>query len=621
MRRSGRVLAGNFMERVSLRRVAQPPAKPLMIFDRDCHFCTAWIERWRDSTGDAVDYEPSQEVRDRFPEIAPAEYERAVYLVEPDGRISRGAEAVARSLRQGGRKFPLWAYELLPGPAEAAYALVARNRGLASFFSRALWGAEVRRPTYGITRNVFLRALGLVFLVAFVSLWVQIDGLVGSGGISPVEPFLQQAREQVGARATWLLPTLCWLNASDFFLQFLCGTGVLFSLLLIAGLLPAISLAILYGSYLSLTIAGQEFLSFQWDILLLETGFLAIFFAPWSWRLRRAAPVPPAGLFLLKLLLWKLMFLSGVVKLTSGDLSWWDLSSLDFHYETQPLPTVLAWFAHQGPAWLRQFGVGFALAVELVAPFFLWAPRRLRLGACGLLVVFQIAIALTGNYAFFNLLTVVLCLLLIDDSLWARWLRRARPERIPRARILSPALVVLLVTLPLNAGLTWSALRPEWSWPKPLAAVRARVAPFMAVNGYGLFRVMTRTRPEIILEGSADGIDWQPYRFRWKPGPLERAPRWVQPHQPRLDWQMWFAALGGPQGNPWFYGLVQRLLEGSPSVTGLLEENPFAERPPRYVRAILYRYRFTTAEERRATGNWWKREELREYLRPVSLAP
>jgi hypothetical protein len=268
--------------------------------------------------------------------------------------------------------------------------------------------------------------------------------------------------------------------------------------------------------------------------------------------------------------------------------------------------------------------------VEIIAPFFIWAPRRPRLIAAGLIIFLQIAIAVTGNYCFFNLLTIALCLLLIDDASIGRRRAaaavsdrgysgapsgRALPSRLARYG----AIVVIVVTLPINGWLIFAAFKPDADWPRPIAFVYQRLEPFRIVNGYGLFRVMTKDRREIMIEGSADGIDWLPYEFKWKPGNVMRAPGWCAPHQPRLDWQMWFAALGAPQQNPWFGGLIIRLLQGSQDVTQLLAHNPFPNQPPRYVRAIFYRYRFTTASEHRQTGAWWKREEVGEYLPTVSL--
>jgi lipase maturation factor 1 len=639
-------------------RVSNPPPKPLMIWDGECHFCKRWIERWRQITAGKVDYAPYQQAAARFPEIPIEQFKRSVVFIEPDGETFFAAEAVHRSLRyRSSRKWLAWSYDHVPGFAtisETAYKFIARHRSLGSTFTRLLWGKDVRPPTYFWARRWFLRALGLIYLIAFVSLWVQIDGLVGSDGMSPVSQFLRVVRQQLGTDAYFLLPTLCWLDSSNAFLHFLCGGGVALSLLLIFGTAPALSLVGLFVFYLSLTVAGQVFLNFQWDVLLLETGFLSIFLAPWRLWPRDVllwpgstipaaatasaivSPVSRAGLFLLKFLLFKLMLMSGVVKLTSGDASWgwlnhsfhWSaLTALDYHYWSQPLPTVFAWWADKSPEWFKHFSVAFCLAVETIAPFFIWAPRRLRLIAAGLMIFLQMVIALTGNYCFFNLLTIALCLLLIDDAAIGVKICDSAPNASPArtGRTLPTqlcsyaAIAVIVVTLPINAWLIFSAFNPQSRPPGWVANFYEQLEAFRIVNGYGLFRVMTKDRCEIVVEGSNDGIDWAPYEFKWKPGDVKRPPGWCAPHQPRLDWQMWFAALESRQQNPWLVGLIVRLLQGSRDVTGLLGHNPFPDKPPHYIRAMFYRYRFTTTEERRQTGAWWKRQELREYLPTISL--
>jgi predicted DCC family thiol-disulfide oxidoreductase YuxK len=636
------------------QRVSNPPPKPLLIWDGECHFCRLWIERWREITSGKVDYATYQEAAHQFPEIPVEQFKRAMALIEPNGEAFFAAEAVYRSLRcRPSRRWLAWSYDHVPGFAvisEIAYKFIAQHRGFASSLTRILWGNEVRLPTYFWARRWFLRALGLTYLIAFVSLWVQVDGLVGSNGVSPLDQFLPAVYERFGHNAYSLLPTLCWFDPSNGFLHFLCGGGVVLSLLSILGIAPAVSLVVLFVFYLSLTIAGQTFLSFQWDILLLETGFLSIFLAPWRlwprdlllWpqsfgvppsagpsrvnaELRASPatehPVSRAAFFLLKLLLFKLMLMSGMVKLTSGDDCWWNLTALDYHYWSQPLPTVFGWWADKSPEWFKHFSVAFCLVVEIVVPFFIWAPRRPRLIAAGLLIFLQLAIAITGNYCFFNLLTIGLCLLLIDDSVAAS-LHDARTFRTAKRlqdRLCSyAAIAVIIVMLPINAWLIFTAFKPYVDWPRPLVAIYGRLEPFRIVNGYGLFRVMTRDRDEIVIEGSADGIDWLPYEFKWKPGDMMRSPGWCAPHQPRLDWQMWFAALGSYRENPWFGRLIVRLLQGSDDVSRLLAKNPFPHEPPRYIRAMFYRYRFTTLRERRETGAWWKREQLREYLPTVS---
>src|SRR6059058_3749966 len=309
------------MPNKSSLRVSNAPPKPLLIWDGECDFCRLWIERWREITEGKVDYATYQEAAVRFPEIPVDQFTRAMAFIKPDGDVFFAADAVYRSLAyRRSRRLLAWSYDRVPGfvgVSETGYGFIARHRNFASAVTRLLWGKDVRRPTYFWARRWFLRALGVIYLIAFVSLWVQVDGLVGSNGISPVSQFLPAVRRQLGPDAYSLLPTLCWFSSSNAFLHLLCGSGVLCSLLLISGVASAVSLVALFVVYLSLTVAGQVFFNFQWDVLLLETGFLSIFFAPWRLWPRElllwprsppaatASPVSQAGLFLLKLLLFK----------------------------------------------------------------------------------------------------------------------------------------------------------------------------------------------------------------------------------------------------------------------------------------------------------------------------
>ena len=474
---------------------------------------------------------------------------------------------------------------------------------------------------------LFLRLLGLIHLCAFVSFWVQLGGLVGPHGVLPAADFFHAAHEQFGAVAYAQLPSLCWLFGARAFLHVLCAAGVILSLLLFAGVAPALCLGLLWAAYLSLVCAGQIFYEFQWDALLIETTLLAVFIAPWSWLpLWRRQEPPRLARWLLWWLLFRLMFLSGVVKLASGDSTWRHLTALTFHYETQPLPTLLAWYAWHLPAWFHRVSCAVMFFIELAVPFALFAPRRWRHTAALLIIGLQLLIALTGNYAFFNLLTVALCLPCFDDA----WFQRVA-ARLPR---LSPgkerpaapatrfapvwplrifAAFVLLATA-LQASFDFSA-----RFPAPIERCLGALGPFRSLNNYGLFADMTTERPEIIFEGSDDGHDWQAYEFRYKPGSLTRAPGWVAPYQPRLDWQMWFAALESPNQNRWVVNFCIRLLRGTPQVLALLRTNPFPQHPPHYVRAVLYDYQFTEFSTHARTGQWWRRSVIDFYLPPLSL--
>ena len=630
-----------------------PRDRPLLVYDGDCTFCRFWIDDWKSLTGDCVAYAPFQEVASQFPEIPPENFRKSVQLITPDHRVWGGAEAVFRTLAYApGRQWMLWFYENVPGVApisEACYRAVAAHR---SFFykpTRLLWGKRFVRPSYLLTRWLFLRWLGLVYLIAFLSLWSQLPGLVGQHGILPAAKFLDALRQGFGSERYWLFPTLAWLDSSDTFLRFLAGGGAFFSLLIALGIATAPSLIAAWLLYLSVVSVGGDFMSFQWDVLLLEAGFLSIFFAPWRlfappWRKspsrepasqelggatqgNRGVEAPPSStiLWLLRWLLFRFIFLSGSVKLLSGDPTWRNLTALKFHYYTQPLPTPLAWYANQLPDWFQKLSVLFMFGVELAVPFFIFAPR-LRFAAAALVASLQVLIGLTGNYTFFNLLTLGLCLLLLDDALLSRFLPHflaarvgeASAARRPRGRryvTAAVALVILPASVAQMAGRFWGGT----VLPPPAIRLLNWLSPFHIVNGYGLFAVMTTSRLEIVVEGSMDGTTWSDYEFKYKPGDVRRPPPWVEPHQPRLDWQMWFAALGNYQENRWFVNFMVRLLEGSPAVLGLLQKNPFPTGPPRYIRALVYDYHFTDFATRRATGNWWRREFKGSYFPVASL--
>jgi hypothetical protein len=501
------------------------------------------------------------------------------------------------------------------------------------------WLRTQRFPShnYLLTRWLFLRLLGGIYLCAFASLRPQLLGLAGRNGIAPAADFLQEIEASLGAGRYWRVPTLAWIDHSDAFLQRLCQAGIVLSLLLVLGIAPVPVLVALWFCWLSLVNVSSPFLPFQWDVLLQETGFLAIFLAPLQLRpglLREAPPSLPV-IWLFRWLLFRLMFMSGVVKLRSGDATWRGLTALAYHYQTQPLPTPLAWYAHHLPGWFHRLSAAIMFVIEVPVPFLIFGPRAARLLAAALLVWLQLLIMLTGNYAYFNLLSAVLCTLLLDDAALRRafpaWMRRMlREPALPRRargyrlglHLPLAAIILLLSTDQLNAIVLRGARGPRLlrraQRLRFAGTVLNRIESLRLANRYGLFAVMTTERPEIVVEGSDDGVTWLPYEFRYKPGDVRRAPPWVAPHQPRLDWQMWFAALSSPRANPWFASFIVRLLEGSPDVLALLKTNPFPDAPPRYVRALLYDYQFTERDAA-VDGAWWRRELLGVYFPPVSL--
>ncbi len=475
---------------------------------------------------------------------------------------------------------------------------------------------------YRLATATFLRLVGATFLIAFGSLREQLEGLIGSRGISPAAEFLPWVHQQLGWRAYGQVPTLCWISTSDGFLHGLCAAGLALSALAMLGIAQRWSLLALWVLYLSLVSVGDVFLQYQWDSLLLETGFLSIFLASPRLGPSRATRVNPLALWLLRWLLFRLMFLSGVVKLVSGDPAWRDLTALRFHYWTQPLPTWTSYYLHLLPDALQIASAAAMFAIELVVPFLVFGPRKVRLFAAGAIALFQLAIFATGNYGFFNLLTLALCLLLVDDAAFSKILRHSialieeqvgEPARRRRRLRIAFGIASALFVLVSIAEMRF------WRLPAPIDDLLRPLHPFRSINSYGLFAVMTTNRPEILVAGSDDGRSWREYEFKWKPGDPKSAPRFVAPHQPRLDWQMWFAALGSCARNPWFIRFQQRLLEGSPQVIRLLATNPFPQAPPRYIRSMVYEYRFASWADHRRAGTIWDRTRVGPYCPILSL--
>jgi predicted DCC family thiol-disulfide oxidoreductase YuxK len=594
-----------------------PTALPTLVFDGDCAICRYWVSYWQGLTGGLIAYRPYQEAAADFPAISLQSFQRAIQLIDADGQVYSGAAAAFRVLRcVPGRALWWWSYVHLPGFAllsEWAYSYFSRRRGLLSGLTRFLWGPALQAERYALVSWIFLRLLGAIYISAFASLGVQILGLSGHAGIAPLSEYLKFAHRALGDSAYRLLPTLFWMNSSDAALMGGTAVGVILGLLVIVDRWTRPALIGLFALYLSYVYAGQDFMTFQWDVLLLESGFLAIFLTSGS----------RIVVWLYRWLVFRYLFLAGVVKVLSGDPTWRNLTALEYHFWTQPLPTPLAWYAAQLPSSLLIAGTAATLLIELGSVFLIFLPRRLRALAAYCLLLLQSLIVLTGNYNFFNLLTMLLCIFLFDDAALRRlvpaWLgtRTQSHVALPR-RATVIATVLALIVVPVGLNRIWQTLMR--SDLPVLGALTQAVSPLFIVNSYGLFAVMTVARPEIVIEGSADGEIWREYVFRYKPGPLNRRPLWNIPHQPRLDWQMWFAALGSVRDSPWMESLMLRLLQGSPSVLALFDFNPFRDAPPRYVRARLYDYRFADRPTHMATGQWWTRRPEGLYFPTVSLA-
>jgi hypothetical protein len=479
-------------------------------------------------------------------------------------------------------------------------------------------------PSYWLTRFLFLRLLGLVYTVAFLVILDQWPPLLGSRGLLPAHDFLDAVGAQHGRSLSTVLsaPTLFWIDASDGAFRAAGLFGLALSLLVLLGIANAPMLLALWALYLSFVNAGQIFYGYGWEMLLLETGFLAVFLAPLGrpWPFPPRAPASPVVIGLLRWLTFRLMFGAGLIKLR-GDPCWRDLTCLAFHYETQPNPNPLSWYLHQLPPWFHRLEVLFNHAVELIAPLFVFGPRRARHVAGGLVVLFQALLILSGNLSFLNWLTIAVALACFDDGLLERFLptglRTRLEERVAggeesKARgIAGYALAVVVGLLSVN---------PVLNLLSPGQVMNTSFDPFGLVNTYGAFGSVGRERYEIVLEGTdsaapASDADWRAYEFPCKPGDPERRPCWISPYHYRLDWQMWFAAMPGAGTERWLVRLVAKLLDGDPAVRALLAPGAFEDHPPRLIRARYYRYAFT----RRGEGTaWWRRTLVGEYLPPLS---
>jgi len=481
------------------------------------------------------------------------------------------------------------------------------------------------RPSYWLTRFLVLRVLGLVYLAAFASFAWQVLPLLGERGLLPAASWLGRIQASAGSwREGFLLnPSLFWLDVSDGALLGAALLGVALSLPLLFGFANAIQLALLWSLQLSVVKIGQLWYGYGWEIQLVETGFLAIFLCPLaSVRAFPASPPPVVVIWLLRWLIFRIMLGAGLIKLR-GDPCWLDLTCLFFHYETQPIPNPLSRAFHLLPHPLLQVGVLMNHAAELVAPWFILGPRRVRHAAGAVMLGFQGMLIASGNLSFLNWLTIVPILACFDDSLLRRLLPRALVGRAERAAAAArPSRAQRALALALAALVAVLSVGPVLNLVSEQQVMNTSFDRLGLVNTYGAFGAVGRERDEIVFEGTSDEVpsetaQWRAYEFPCKPGDPQRRPCIVSPFQPRLDWQIWFAAMATPSQYPWTLHFVWKLLQGDRGVLRLLANDPFPEAPPRWVRARFYRYRFADPED--PSGAWWSRELLGDWLPPLSV--
>jgi hypothetical protein len=521
-----------------------------------------------------------------------------------------------------------------------------------------------------VPRWIFLRALALIYFSAFYSLLFQIKGLIGPDGILPAQDYLADIAQQLGLERYWYAPSLYWFSSSSAMMIAVTWIGLAASVIAFLNLWPRLSFFVCFVCFLSFVGASSVFSSYQSDGMLLEAGFLALFFAPRGLWPGWGAHDPPSRMswFLLQWEWFRIYFESGMVKLASGDVEWRNFTAMDEYYQNGPLPTWIGWYVEHLPHWFHAATVGGTLALELGLVFMMLFPRKVRLILFCIVTPWEIGVILTANYAFLNYLVLSLGFLLLDDKFLLRFVparfrpreaeRRAAPmpesqneqplsilgvgeasvttadieesDWFPKRRTFLGRLGFSFWAVRLAATafmLTWIAYNttaemigiPLHDIPLPVKPLIA-LEPFRIANQYGLFAVMTRGRYEIEFQGSNDGNNWTAYPFRNKPQVLNEAPGIYAPYQPRFDWNLWFASLGGWHDNEIVPLTEERLLVGDGAVLALFRGDPFPQIPPRYVRAVIWQYRFTTMDEKRQAGNWWRREYLGLYAPELTMA-
>lgn len=462
---------------------------------------------------------------------------------------------------------------------------------------------------YTISAKLLVQLLGAIYFFAFGAFLFQIRGLIGEEGILPVSRYLSLIKLHYGKKGFYLTPSVFWFNSSDRALIVVTAAGTVLSILLLFNAWPPLILALLMILYLSIIATGQDFLSFGWEMFLMEVSINAFLIC--------LTPVPNIFVWIsINLLLFRFHFQGGAVKLQSGDRNWRNMTAVAYHYQTQPIPNTIAWYVHRLPLSVHRFSTAYMFFVELIVPFGIFFNQDVRFLAFVFLAGLQVFIWLTGNFSYLNHLTLVLCLILISNKYWSPIFGDVPPPPP------NPFVLDIFLSL-LGTGLIFLQLINLWNHffpPNPIfRKILDWIRPFHIINRYGIFAIMTTKRYEIVVEGSEDGVVWKEYYFNHKPTELDRRPRRISPYQPRLDWQAWFLPFSTFGDDVWFESFLLKLLQGTPQVLALLRKNPFPEKPPLYVRALVYDYEFSDWKTKKENGHWWTRKLIGFYTRPLSL--
>lgn len=461
---------------------------------------------------------------------------------------------------------------------------------------------------YSLAIELFVRLLGLLYLCVYVPFLFQIKGLYGKEGILPISVFLAAVKQRYGNKSYHMVPTIFWLNSSDIALLAFVWSGIILSLLLMFGIMPALMLFLLFILHLSLASAGQDFMSFGWETLLIEITVC-------SMLLVSTSPPNLMAWIALNFLLMRFMIQAGASKLRAGDKNWWNLTALSYHYLSQPIPNTVAWYFDKLPMWFHKMSTLAMFWIELAVPLLIFNIPEVRLFVFANFFALLLIIWISGNFSYLNHLTAVFCVILISN----RYLEPIMGMPVP----VEPSYMIwdIIITL-ISGGILFLEVINLWNYFFPNTTFQKMLVfwyPYHICHPHQLFSVMTTNRYEVVIEGSDDGKEWKEYLFWFKPSEIERRPRRISPFQPRIDWQAWFLPFRPYNYQNWFHHLQGRILQGSKSVGKLFRYNPFPDHPPKYLRSLFYQYTFTSFEERKLTGNWWKRTLLGQYSSAIEL--
>lgn len=588
----------------------------ILLYDKDCGFCRHWISVWESITSENVVYYPGQDFIEQFPIAAKKACTESVQLIENGTVIATGAEAICIILygAEGGYKFPLWAYKKIPFMGrimESSYQKVAQNRGFFSKLTRIIWG-EKTKSSYTTASRLMMQGLGWVYVIAFVSLLVQVKGLFGTNGIIPISAWLEPAKTVLGYKIITWVPSLFIINASIMALQGVCILGILSGLMMALSKYKRTAAVIAWICYLSFVSAGSPFMHFESDRLLLEVGFLAFFIQPQPSKWVRWAYL---------ILLCRIFFLSGLTQILSGTISWTSLSAFKLYLWTQPLPHIGSWISYQLPSVIQKTLCAGILMVEFLLPFGLFLTQKKRYIAVLSSIAVMILMILMGNTGLFSILVILIALWGLNDAFFYQFLPKLtqiNPETPIKKIPFESGILCLLIGLSISSELSTLKIA---RMPYVIHKTAQTLKNHHVFGHYTLLEPVLRHRHEILFQGSEDGIHWKSYKLNYSPQDPTQFPKWVLPHQPRLDLQLKLATLSPLEHNKWVESVMDKLSKNTPETLAFFQNNPFKTKPPLYIRAYVYAYKMNTWQQYKQSGRIWSLEKKGSYSPAFYIPP